>query len=145
MTIYQVLEKKHTDVIYGDIRKFGRRDKQIRHLSRRKLCATTICHQAIFYRKETFDIIGGYDTSYALCADREHLIRLYTSGCSFRFIPAVLCEYLGNGASESRANAVKMREEDEKIQKQHFTERERRHCKNARRFKRFFKKLLKRG
>ena len=143
-TVHAALLQKPFDIIYGDIRKFGKPDKQIRRLSRRALCRTTICHQAIFYKKEIFDTVGKYDTTYLLCADREHLLRLYNAGCSSRFIHTVICEYLGNGASESQANAAKMHEEDARIQKEYFTERERNRCQRGRNFKRFVKKILKR-
>ena len=36
-----------------------------------------ICHQAIFYKKEIFDIFGGYNLKYHLLADFEYNMRLF--------------------------------------------------------------------
>ena len=57
-TVYDALQKKPTDMIYGNIRKFGRIDRQIKRLSRAALCRTTVCHQAIFYKRTLFDTVG---------------------------------------------------------------------------------------
>lgn len=143
--IYNAIKAKRADVIYGDIRKHGKRDRQLRRATRRSLAYSTICHQALFFNSDVFSTVGTYNTEYKLCADREHILRMHNAGCSFRFLRRIVCEYLGDGASESAQNARRMHDENKKIENEFFTEKERRRieCKRTRR--RLIKKLLRRG
>ena len=143
--VYNALKAKKADLIYGDIRKHGKRDKQLRRTTRRALAYSTICHQAIFFNRNVFSSVGSYNTEYRLCADREHILRMKNAGCSFRFLRRIVCEYLGDGASESAKNAHLMREENKKIENEFFSPKERRRTKRKKARRRFIKKLLRRG
>ena len=59
-----------------------------------------ICHQAAFFRKRTFDIIGLYDDSYKLVADSEWFVRFFKSGKGKAlFVDRIVAYYDIQGAS----------------------------------------------
>ncbi len=65
-----------------------------------KLQRSNICHQAIFYSRETFDALGLYDLKYPYLADWEFNLRCF--GCRAmrrRYIPVLVARFEGGGLS----------------------------------------------
>lgn len=70
---------------------------------------------ARLYRKSFVDGLGGFDTSYALAADREWLIRAKLGGMRIAVFDSLLYEYQEHPASltinRARVNAARIRDE----------------------------------
>ena len=66
-----------------------------------------ICHQCIFYRKELFDILGGYDLSYKIYADFDFNIRAFTFAYNrYRHIPITIAAFDLGGISTRTDPAI---------------------------------------
>lgn len=65
-----------------------------------KLCWYNICHQAIFYGRLVFELLGDYDLRYPACADWEFNLRSYgSSAITKTYIPVTVAEYESGGRS----------------------------------------------
>lgn len=58
-----------------------------------------IQHPTCFIKKEAYDQIGTYDTSYKVCADQDLMIRMITSGKTYRGIDNILTNFSIGGIS----------------------------------------------
>ena len=82
--VASVMEEKSCPVVYGNAEFFDQNDheKTLRRYKSRPLTVKNLAwghmpaHPAIFYRREFFDEIGLFDTSYDIAADYEWLCRL---------------------------------------------------------------------
>lgn len=53
-----------------------------------------ICHQAIFYKKSLFEIVGNYDLTYSIYADYDYNIKCFSQpGIRYRYVDLVISEY----------------------------------------------------
>jgi glycosyltransferase involved in cell wall biosynthesis len=72
------------EMLYGDVlRKFPEENipaPQNPILSRKALCRSTICHQAIFARKSLFERIGEFDELFHVVSDFDWLYRAVVNG-----------------------------------------------------------------
>jgi len=50
-------------------------------------------HQAIFYPREIFEKVGGYDINYGICGDYEHIRRIVKAGYKWKYISIPLVRY----------------------------------------------------
>ncbi|QIF03882.1 glycosyltransferase [Roseimicrobium sp. ORNL1] len=65
-----------------------------------KLCWYNICHQAIFYGRQVFELLGHYDLRYPACADWEFNLRCYgTHALPKIHLPVTVAEYESGGRS----------------------------------------------
>lgn len=64
---------------------------------------------AMVFRKEVFDTLGGFDTRYRISADREFLFRFALSGMSFKSIDDVLYVYQSQPTSLTYGNQMESR------------------------------------
>lgn len=65
-----------------------------------KLCWYNICHQAIFYGRQVFEVLGFYDLRYPACADWEFNLRCYGAPVIPKnYIPLTVAEYESGGRS----------------------------------------------
>lgn len=64
-----------------------------------------ICHQAIFYHRSIFDIIGKYDFRYKICADWYFNLECFTHpGIIKQYIPCVIADFEEGGLSSELKN-----------------------------------------
>jgi glycosyltransferase involved in cell wall biosynthesis len=94
------------DLLYGD--SVDERSAKVRRapavFNRRALFLEGICHQAQWFRRETFLELGGLDTAYRFRADHELLLRLAERrGCAVH-LGETLALYDGRGFSAAREN-----------------------------------------
>jgi hypothetical protein len=76
--------------------------------------------QALYYRRETFDRLGGYDTAYRICADYDLLLRaVVLHRVSSRHVGRGLVFYPVNGLSARPECVALAREERAAIQARH--------------------------
>jgi len=76
--VAEYMKTGETEILYGNIyRNFDNPDCLVSTEIRSdfELFTKTICHQAIFASKATFQDVGNFALNYMLCADREWLIK----------------------------------------------------------------------
>jgi glycosyltransferase involved in cell wall biosynthesis len=67
--IFSATPYENYDVVYGDVLFLQSQIIYDGKFDYEKLCNRSICHQAIFYRKEVFEEFGRFDTKYITAAD----------------------------------------------------------------------------
>ncbi len=94
------------DLLYGD--SVDERSAKVRRapavFNRRALFLEGICHQAQWFRRETFLELGGLDTAYRFRADHELLLRLAERPGRAVYLGETLALYDGRGFSAAREN-----------------------------------------
>lgn len=70
-----------------------------------------VCQQAIFYKRELFDALGGFDESLRIAGDWDFNLRVLMAGRPTRHLPFPVVYYQGGGLSVSLKGAVN-REKD---------------------------------
>lgn len=76
--VVRAIEKESPDILCGHILEMhtsGNILSTFKTTSEYQLFLLTVCHQAIFTARRVFDKVGGFDTSYRICADRDWLLR----------------------------------------------------------------------
>lgn len=92
------LAATQADVLYGDVEMNGQRMHGEFDLE--KLSRSTIPHQAMFFRRSSFERFGTFDTTYAVKADYALNIRWFcTPGCRFQYEDLVVARYAPGGMS----------------------------------------------
>lgn len=72
-----------------------------------KLIQTNICHQAIFYKRDIFDIIGKYNVKYKILADYHFNILCFgNTNISKLYIDETIAEYEDGGISQRTSDHV---------------------------------------
>lgn len=110
------------DIYYGDIYKEGKRIRQLSKVTEFQLYRSTICHQALIYRADIFKT-APYDVSFRLCADYEHLVRMWFENRKFKKINAIVVKYQGGGLSEKSANRISIEEEYTAVRRFYFNKK----------------------
>jgi glycosyltransferase involved in cell wall biosynthesis len=73
------------------------------------------CHQTCFYSKVMF-MERGYNPDYNVRADYEHFLYCYYKRKAvIRYAPVIVCEYEGEGYSETKENREKSKEQHREI------------------------------
>ena len=94
-------------------------------ITKRYLQTRTICHQAAFIPKKSFNDVGLYDERYRVVADWNHFLNAFLAGYEFVNINKVVCKYLGGGYSETEKGLKLARSEKRAIVKEKYTKKER--------------------
>lgn len=98
------------DMVYGDVHfvKPDRPEKTVRYFSSARFRPWKMrfgfmpAHPTLFYRRELFERYGYYDTDYAISADFEFLLRLYTNrDLSYRYLPLNMVRMRTGGVSNA--------------------------------------------
>jgi glycosyltransferase involved in cell wall biosynthesis len=103
-------------MVYGDVRMMATNPcgvapggRYAGPMSMQRLFSTNICQQAIFYRRELYDTLGGFDTRYRIFADWDFNLRAAFMA-PIRWIDVVVADYSATGMS-STAQEPKFYEE----------------------------------
>lgn len=122
--LQQVAAVVGPDLIYGDIcwdSDDGSITRFPDQVSLRYFLDDMLGHQATFYRRELFERIGDYDTSYRIAGDYEWNVRLFASGdvstCHVAEPFAVFS--LGGVSSNKRMRRLK-KQENHRVRKQYY-------------------------
>jgi glycosyltransferase involved in cell wall biosynthesis len=105
------------DVLYGDVlfeREDGSRrlEAQPDEITLPFLFRTTLHHQAVAIRRELFERIGRYDTSFRIMADYHFFLRaIVVHGASTRHVPVPLAVQVLGGLSSRPESFAALREE----------------------------------
>lgn len=65
------------------------------------LARQTICHPSTFVRREVFDRVGMFDTSYRVAADYDHVVRSFRHPVTTRFVEVIVSDMSMFGTSEA--------------------------------------------
>ncbi len=91
------------NLVYGDVRisRNGNMKKTVYpdKLSRQFLAMTTICHQAIFAKKELFSCTEGFDENYRIVSDYDWLMKLIYGPARYRHLPRIVATVSAAGIS----------------------------------------------
>lgn len=96
------------DVCYGAVELVNHRTGQHRVVRYPEmiglpfLLETTLCHQAVFFRKVLFDELGGYETNFRIASDFDRLLVFQLAGKVFLRIPTVVGVFVDDGVSSQR-------------------------------------------
>jgi GT2 family glycosyltransferase len=63
-----------------------------------------MCHQGMLVRREVFQRIGGFDTSFKICMDYDHVLRALHRGARVFTGDAPALSYMSNGGVSSRTD-----------------------------------------
>jgi glycosyltransferase involved in cell wall biosynthesis len=86
------------------------------------LYRTMLCHQACFFRADSFRRIGMYNTSFRVVADYEFLVRLVLKHRgSNEHVAATCTSYKGSGFSLLPANRLRLAAEVKMVRREHFS------------------------
>lgn len=119
---YDVLCKELNPIIaYGDFCVNGVKYEQAAKMTDFYLYRTPLNHQSMVFCSEAFSNVGVYDCTYRIIADYDFTHRCYYSGIPFKHISLTVCDYLGNGISESKEGIKIKRLERRKIIKNYYS------------------------
>ncbi len=65
-----------------------------------------IMHPATFVKKQVYDKVGLFDTSFRFAMDQEMMVRMQKAGMKFKYIDKELVEMKAGGASDSNLRKV---------------------------------------
>lgn len=103
---------------YGNIKRITPRNYIIYHYGCNKwnICTKGIYHQAIFYSKEIFELLGKYDLKYRLAADYCKNIECFgNKNIKKKYINIIIADYHGNGISDNEKDDTFYRDRGEII------------------------------
>jgi len=109
-TLEKVFTKENLslDVIYGDVqfkncKRIHSGESNLQKLVNDQI---SICHQAIFYSKQTFKIIGNYNLKYFIHADYDFNIRCFQNKeLKIKYINTIVAIFNETGLSGTKSNA----------------------------------------
>ena len=109
------------DILYGDVIYKNLDGTKIKRdhkpLSLPYLIRNTICHQAIFASRRSFEVIGGFNLDYRIRADYDWIIRAFQSKkVNIKYWKLSFAKYLGGGVSSKNFEQSR-KEKNEIIQK----------------------------
>lgn len=124
-------------ILYGNVIMCdGKTEKKVKYnsLSPKFFYKNTLCHQAVFARKEVFGEIGKFNESYKIHADTDWLMRVYfRSKIHFKYLNRDICHFSTQGFCSNPINAEKYKFDRQEISAKYFFEA---------RYKLIIKKLL---
>lgn len=82
---------------------------------------SNICHQAVFFLRESLPSNGVYDLSYHISADNELMVRQFQAGVRFVSLGFPVCSYEGGGYSESKKGMQIGKKEHRRIMNTYFS------------------------
>ena len=113
-------------VVYGNVVSvFNAQEKLIRFpdVDGRYFYQRTICHQAVFTRRELFERVGEFNESYPIHADADWLMRAFFKlHIRFRHIDRIVCYYSSEGVSSNPVYAEKHKFDRQEISAHYFIE-----------------------
>ncbi|NMA49105.1 MAG: glycosyltransferase, partial [Tissierellia bacterium] len=88
------------ELVYGNV--FLKADQKVvkRKFNKDRISVQTLCHQAIFYKKEIFDILGNYNLKYSISADHIFNIKCFgVDEINKKYIDVLIATYEQGGIS----------------------------------------------
>jgi|SRR2546423_1393522 len=110
---------QHLTFIYGNVYLIDENREYFGKFDEAKIVRANICHQAIFYERTIFDLIGRYNLKYSLLADHDFNIRCFGNKSIKKiYLKEVIADYEGKGISKEECSDL--RKDRLQIIKDHF-------------------------
>ena len=95
------------EIVYGNVVDYSS-NQEMPQILHDDLFSQMIYHPAVFVKRIVYESLGGFDTSYRISADYEFMLRAFTEGKSFKYLPSSLAKYRSGGYSNINwKNSVK--------------------------------------
>lgn len=120
------VENSDSMIIYGNVFMADDRGKRLvkyKDIDSNFFYKNTICHQAVFARKELFGEIGGFNEKYKIHADVDWLMRVYFNTENvFKYFDRTICFFSNQGFCSNPINAEKHKFDRQEISAKYFLE-----------------------
>lgn len=111
--VHQFISNTRADVVYGDIINRTLKAPYDGVFSVHKLYWQNISHQALFFRRGVFDIVGLFLLRYRVLADWEHNLRWFLSDkIKHEHVDLIIAEYGHEGLSSKNTDPLFYRDRD---------------------------------
>ena len=119
--VYKIAKDKDegNTILYGDFTRRGVRFKPASRLTPFYLYRTPLCHQTEFFGCGIFEK-ERYETRFVILGDYNLTLKTFFAGYKYVYVPTVVADYLGGGASESPKGIAMRRRERAEILSIHF-------------------------
>lgn len=87
------------DVVYGNVRFLQSGEIYGSEYNYDKLCITSPCHQAVFYRRYLFDKFGYFDIKYRTASDYMLHVKTFCGGAVWKYFDHIVAVYNETGTS----------------------------------------------
>ena len=128
----KVLEKIHgfitkesideLSIVYGDYNTKGNEYKSPGTVNKKYFARNSLCHQAMFFSKDVFDMVGKYNCDFRIYGDYELALRALNAGTVYKHVGVIVCDYLGDGVSEQDRKSNML--ENQKIQAIYYSKKD---------------------
>jgi glycosyltransferase involved in cell wall biosynthesis len=109
--VKDVLPDGELNFVYGDVYYVSRGQHFAGEFGKSELRVRNICHQAVFYERKIFELLGKYDPKYRLNADYVFNLKCFADPrITRRYIGRVIADYEGGGMSDSAEDAALKRD-----------------------------------
>lgn len=88
-----------TEIIYGNMFNETKGFIYNGKYDKLKLCFVPMPHQAMFYHKSVFDIVGNYNLKYVVNGDYEFNLRCLGNGINIKYLDLIIANFEGDGIS----------------------------------------------
>ena len=121
-TIAKSLPYGQPHVLYGEsyYRNLQRMRIPPQNITRYFWSVSNICHQAVFFSKDSLRQPEAYDLSYQISADNELMVYQFMKGIPFVSLGFAVCSYEGGGYSETEKGMKIGKKEHQRIMKTYF-------------------------
>ncbi len=115
-------------IVYGNVVMFdGSSEKLVKHdnVSHLYFYKNTICHQAVFAKRDIYEEVGNFDEKYMFHADVDWIMRAYFTqeiNERFRYIDRNICYYSAGGVTSDPVLAEKYKYDRQEISAKYFVE-----------------------
>lgn len=124
--IYEVAKNAGEDaVVYGNYVRKEVVFKQPSNITPFYLYRTPLCHQTMFISRKLFETNGLYNTEFKILADYEHTLKDYFSGANFTYCNYSVCNYMGEGISETKKGIEIKNQERKKVISKYYSKKAR--------------------
>jgi glycosyltransferase involved in cell wall biosynthesis len=87
--------------LYGKVYYLDEKREYLGRFNEAKIARANICHQAIFYSRRIFEVVGKYDLRYKLLADHAFNIKCFGDQRIKKiYVDEVIADYEGQGVSK---------------------------------------------
>ena len=113
----KTMPKRGIYFFYGDVERINPYKLQHNYgYNKWNICTNIICHQAIFYSKEIFELLEKFDLNYRISADYCKNIECFgNKNIKKKYINTVIASYKGDGMSENEDDEVFYRDKGKVI------------------------------
>lgn len=108
-----IVKNPFVDIVYGNVTSTRFGGVYDGYFDSNKLYDKNICHQSIFYKREVFEIIGGFNLRYNLLADYDSNIKWFFNDIIKNiYVDLVIANYADGGISSCNSDLHFLEDKD---------------------------------